>query len=70
MQVIYAARHSTQLTPLILRKFRQEGDVSSALRYIEASSGIQEAKALAAHHATAAADMVCLHLLPGACVGT
>lgn len=40
------------------RKFKGSGDVQYALELVQGSSGIQQAKALAAQHAKLAADQV------------
>ena len=56
------AQEHPQLQPLILRKFRIEGDVELAQQLVFESSGIQRARDLAAQHAQLAADAVS-HLL-------
>ena len=53
-----------QLQPLILRKFRSEGDVELAQQLVFGSSGIQRARDLAAQHAQLAADAVSSRLDP------
>ncbi|KXZ56018.1 hypothetical protein GPECTOR_2g1570 [Gonium pectorale] len=56
--VLYAAQEEPQLRPLILRRFKHDGDVALAVSLIERSRGLQRAEELAAHHAKAAADMI------------
>ncbi|GFH15591.1 geranylgeranyl pyrophosphate synthase GGPPS2 [Haematococcus lacustris] len=56
--VLFAAEQKPELRPLILRKFKQEGDLSKAVQLIEASDGIQRAKDLARHHCDMAVGMV------------
>ena len=47
-----------QLRPLILRKFKSEGDVELAQQLVLDSRGIQRARDLAAEHAALAAQAV------------
>ncbi|KAL6761589.1 isoprenoid synthase domain-containing protein [Haematococcus lacustris] len=56
--VLFAAEQKPELRPLILRKFKQEGDLPKAVQLIEASDGIQRAKDLARHHCDMAVGMV------------
>lgn len=56
--VLFAVQEQPALKPLILRRFRESGDVQAAMSLIEQSSGIQRAKELAAHHCNMAADMI------------
>jgi geranyl diphosphate synthase len=56
--VLLAVNEQPALIELIRRKFKSSGDVQYALELVQASSGIQQAKALAAQHAKLAADQV------------
>lgn len=56
--VLLATTEQPALIELIRRKFKGSGDVQYALELVQASSGIQQAKALAAQHAKLAADQV------------
>ena len=47
-----------QLSPLILRKFKQPGDVETALNLVFRSRGIERTRELAAEHARLAAQAV------------
>ncbi|CEJ42130.1 solanesyl diphosphate synthase [Umezakia ovalisporum] len=54
--VLFALEEKPDLEALIERKFDQEGDLEQALRLIEDSHGIQQARELAAYHAKLAVD--------------
>lgn len=56
--VLLAAEEQPGLIALIRRKFKGESDVQYALEMVQASSGIERAKALAAQHARLAAQQV------------
>jgi geranylgeranyl pyrophosphate synthase len=56
--VLLAAQEQPALIGLIRRKFKREGDVGAALALVQDSSGIAQAKALAAQHARLAAEQV------------
>jgi geranylgeranyl pyrophosphate synthase len=56
--VLLAARQRPELLPLIKRKFREDGDVSTALAIVQQTDGIQQARELAAHHCQMAADTI------------
>ncbi len=56
--VLYAAREFPELNPMILRKFKLDGDVARAERLVHQSSGIQMTRDLAAEHAGLAAQAV------------
>ena len=56
--VLYAAEEFPQLSPLIRRRFRDEGDVALAQSLVLKSQGIQRTRELAAHHANQAAQKV------------
>jgi len=49
--VLFAAEEHPELHILIKRRFRQEGDVETALRLVENSQGVNKAKQLAERHA-------------------
>ena len=49
--VLFAAEEFPELNELIARKFRQDGDVEVAMRYISKSSGICRTKEMARAHA-------------------
>lgn len=61
--VLLAVQEQPALIELIRRKFKGTDDVQYALELVQASSGIQQAKALAAQHAKLAAERVAA--LPG-----
>lgn len=54
--IIYAAEENPALKPLILRKFKQPGDVEMAYTQTLATGGIARAYELASYHANAAKD--------------
>ncbi|KAG2452545.1 hypothetical protein HYH02_002782 [Chlamydomonas schloesseri] len=56
--VLFAAQEEPQLRPLILRRFKHDGDVNKAMSLIERTQGLRRAEELAAQHAKAAADMI------------
>lgn len=56
--VLFAAQEEPQLRPLILRRFKQDGDVTKAVSLLERTQGIKRAQELAAHHCSMAAEMV------------
>jgi len=56
--VLLAVEEQPALIELIRRKFKGSGDVQYALELVQASSGIEQAKALAAQHARLAASQV------------
>jgi geranyl diphosphate synthase len=56
--VLLAVQEQPGLIELIRRKFKKEGDVQYALELVQDSTGIQQAKALAAQHAKLAAEQV------------
>ncbi|KAG2482971.1 hypothetical protein HYH03_018148 [Edaphochlamys debaryana] len=56
--VLFAAEEQPALRPLILRRFKHEGDVALAMSMVEATQGLRRAEELAASHAKAAADMI------------
>ncbi|KAI3431341.1 hypothetical protein D9Q98_004398 [Chlorella vulgaris] len=56
--VLYAAEEHAELLPLIQRRFKEEGDVEAALGMVEASSGLQRTRQLAAFHAAEAVAAV------------
>jgi len=56
--VLFAMKEFPELRPLIIRKFKRNGDVSRALELVERSSGIQKARELAAEHVNKAQEMV------------
>lgn len=60
--VLFAAQENPDLIPLIKRRFKSQGDVTSALQMVFASNGIEKSRELAQHHATQAARA--LHHLP------
>ena len=61
--VLYAAEEFPQLSPMILRKFRLEGDVETAQRLVFESRGIERTRQLAADHAQLAVEAVpCFHI--------
>lgn len=53
--VLLAAEQQPELGELVQRRFKGEGDVERALQLVEASDGMQRARALAAQHAGEAA---------------
>lgn len=56
--VLFAAEEFPQLSPLILRRFKDDGDVALAQNLVFQSQGIQRTRDLAAHHAGLAAQKV------------
>jgi len=62
--VLFALKEYPELRPLIIRKFKRNGDVSKALELVEKSSGIQRARELATQHVDKAQEMV--HRFPPA----
>ncbi|KAK9820924.1 hypothetical protein WJX74_008213 [Apatococcus lobatus] len=56
--VLYAAQEFPELNPMILRKFKLDGDVAAAQKLVFRSQGIQMTRDLAAEHAGLAADAV------------
>eukprot|EP00607_Mallomonas_marina_P006726 CAMPEP_0182438750 /NCGR_PEP_ID=MMETSP1167-20130531/85996_1 /TAXON_ID=2988 /ORGANISM="Mallomonas Sp, Strain CCMP3275" /LENGTH=415 /DNA_ID=CAMNT_0024632255 /DNA_START=80 /DNA_END=1327 /DNA_ORIENTATION=- len=63
--VLFAAQEFPQeLSPLIARKFEEDGDVEKALSYVTRSAGIERTKALAQVHAEIAIDAVMRELTP------
>ena len=56
--VLYAAQEFPELKPMILRKFKLDGDVTAAQKLVFRSQGIQMTRDLAAEHAGLAADAV------------
>lgn len=56
--VLYAAQEFPELKPMILRKFKLDGDVAAAQKLVFRSQGIQMTRDLAAEHAGLAADAV------------
>ena len=65
--VLFAAEEHPELLPLIKRRFRQEGDVETALQLVNSSAGIRRAKELAEEHAREA--VLALERLPDVVVG-
>ena len=63
--VLYAAEEFPRLSPLIRRRFRDEGDVALAQSLVLKSQGIQRTRDLAAHHASQAAQKVGPHDFSG-----
>nr|QKY15110.1 geranylgeranyl pyrophosphate synthase (GGPPS2) [Polytomella parva] len=56
--VLFAMEEKPELKPLILRRFKQEGDIAKAMELVEATQGIQRAKDLAAEHCHKAAAAI------------
>ena len=56
--VLFAAEEYPQLGPLILRRFKTDGDVNEAQRLVLQSKGIERTRELAAQHAAMAAQAV------------
>eukprot|EP00199_Chlamydomonas_sp_CCMP681_P004818 CAMPEP_0119112680 /NCGR_PEP_ID=MMETSP1180-20130426/41223_1 /TAXON_ID=3052 ORGANISM="Chlamydomonas cf sp, Strain CCMP681" /NCGR_SAMPLE_ID=MMETSP1180 /ASSEMBLY_ACC=CAM_ASM_000741 /LENGTH=144 /DNA_ID=CAMNT_0007100311 /DNA_START=147 /DNA_END=581 /DNA_ORIENTATION=- len=56
--VLFAAEEQPALRALIMRRFKQDGDVAQAVKLINDSSGIQRAKDLAKQHCILAAQMI------------
>lgn len=56
--VIFAAEEYPELSPLILRRFKNDGDVKLAEKLVFQSQGIQKTRELAAEHAALAAEKV------------
>ncbi|GLI58939.1 hypothetical protein VaNZ11_000727 [Volvox africanus] len=56
--VLFAAQEDPKLKPLILRRFKQEGDVALAMALIQRTQGLRRTEELAAHHAKMAAEMI------------
>ncbi|GMH32882.1 hypothetical protein BSKO_00716 [Bryopsis sp. KO-2023] len=54
--VLLAMEEFPELKPLIMRKFRDSGDVEEAVRLVEKSKGIQKARKLAEDHAKQALE--------------
>jgi geranylgeranyl pyrophosphate synthase len=52
--VLYAAEEFPELTPLILRKFREPADVEQAIALVGRSQGIDRSRALARQYVDAA----------------
>lgn len=61
--VLFAAEEFPELSPLILRRFQDNGDVQIAERLVFQSRGIQRTRELAAHHASLAAEKVSIELV-------
>ena len=58
LPVLLAAEEHPELKPLILRKFKGNGDQAEALRLLGKSQGILRARKMAEHHCMMAAEMV------------
>jgi geranyl diphosphate synthase len=58
LPVLLAAEEHPELKPLILRKFKGNGDQAEALRLLGKSQGIPQARKMAEHHCMMAAEMV------------
>uniref|UniRef100_A0A7R9VZB1 Uncharacterized protein n=1 Tax=Chlamydomonas euryale TaxID=1486919 RepID=A0A7R9VZB1_9CHLO len=56
--VLFAAEEQPALRPLILRRFKSDGDLGKAVSLISQSSGLRRAKELAEHHAHMAASLI------------
>lgn len=56
--VLYAAEDHPELSPMILRRFSNDGDVDRAAQLVLHSNGIPKTRNLAQQHATAAAEAV------------
>lgn len=56
--VLFAAEEFPELSPLIQRRFSNDGDVDCAIDLVFRSRGIDRARDLAAHHASLAAQAV------------
>jgi len=56
--VLYAAEEFPGLKPLIVRRFKEPGDVELASTWVFQSKGIERTQELAAHHAEAAAQAI------------
>lgn len=65
--VLFAAEEHPELLPLIKRRFRQEGDVETALNLVTNSAGIRRSKELAEEHSREA--VLALERLPHVVVG-
>ena len=55
---LYALQEKPYLETLIEREFAQEGDIEKAIDLIKESSGIQQTRELAAHHAQKAVEFL------------
>ena len=62
--VLFAAEEFPELSPLILRRFQNDGDVNVAQKLVFQSQGIERTRELAAEHASLAAEMVCVVTYP------
>jgi geranyl diphosphate synthase len=56
--VLFAAQEHPRLQPLVLRRFKSDGDVELAQQLVLESRGIERARELAADHARRAAHAV------------
>ena len=56
--VLYAAEEYPELSPLILRRFKNPGDVELAEKLVFQSRGLQRTRELAAEHSELAAQAV------------
>lgn len=56
--VLFAAEEYPELTPLIQRRFQNDGDVNLAQKLVFQSRGIERTRELAAEHASLAAEKV------------
>ncbi|GAX80137.1 hypothetical protein CEUSTIGMA_g7575.t1 [Chlamydomonas eustigma] len=56
--VLLAAEEQPELKAIILRKFKDSGDVHQAMGLIERSQGIQRARQLAEHHCFLASELI------------
>ncbi len=66
--VLFAAEEYPELSPLIQRRFQNDGDVKLAQKLVFQSRGIERTRELAAEHASLAAEKVwsqTYHDLPG-----
>ena len=61
--VLFAAEEYPELSPLILRRFKNPGDVEMAERLVFQSKGLQRTRDLAAEHSNLAVQAVNLFTL-------
>ena len=57
--ILYAAQDMPELRPLIDRRFKGDGDVTTAYNAVRASKGLDLARKLAQFHAQRAVDAIC-----------
>jgi len=57
--LLYAAEADDTLTPIIKRRFKEEGDAMLAYDLVQKTDGVERAKELALYHAQKAVNAIC-----------